>query len=77
VSGFSFEKLCPEIAFGCLGGSSLSGLTVLESGMRGEESLVVGWAALGFFALGRIERRSVSGSHRVSEVSEAGCRVLW
>lgn len=44
------KELGAEIAGVAVGGASLARLAEFELGVGGEEALVVGWAAEGFFA---------------------------
>jgi hypothetical protein len=52
VCGFSGEQLGAEIAGVAVGRAALAGLAEFELGVGGEEALMVGWAAEGFFAAG-------------------------
>jgi len=45
-------KLGAKIASALVRGAALAGLSELESGVGGEEALVVGWATKSFFAAG-------------------------
>lgn len=53
MEGLGGEQLGGQVARGfVVGVAALPGAAVLELGVGGEEALVVGWAAEGFFADG-------------------------
>lgn len=57
MDGLGGKKIGGEVArgaLGCVGIASLASLAVFELGVRGEEALVVGWAAKGFLASGLV-----------------------
>jgi hypothetical protein len=66
VTRLSLEKLSAKVALVCVGFATLAWLSPLQCRVRGEQSLMVGRAALGFFAACGIERRSVGGRHSVA-----------
>lgn len=52
VSGLGGEELGAQVAGFAVGIAALAGLAEFELCVRGEEALVVGWPAEGFFADG-------------------------
>jgi hypothetical protein len=68
VTCLGLEELGAEITCVCVGITALSWLSALQSGMRGQQSLMVGGSSLGFFATCGIECRSVSGRHGVGRL---------